>query len=75
MPTMPFVNAVNQSSMTEPEDQKDWASLAQKHWAKPVKTKRVKIEVIKSELWDMLEQQDFEYQSLLILEALRLLEK
>ena len=70
---MPLVNVVNQSSMTELEDQRDWASLAQKHWAKPVKTKKVKIEVI--ELWDVLEQQDFEYQSLLILESLRLLEK
>ena len=61
--------------MTEPEDQRDWVSLAQKHWAKPVKTKKVKIEVIETELWDVLEQQNLNYQSLLVLESLRLLEK
>ena len=66
---------VNHSNVTESEDQRDWVSLAQKHWAKPVKTKKIKIEVIKTELWEVLEQENFEYQSLLILESLRLLEK
>lgn len=74
-PTAPLANVVNKPNMIEPEDQRDWVSLAQKHWAKPVKTKKIKIEVIKTELWDVLEQRNFDYQSLLILESLRLLEK
>ena len=73
-PTTPLVNAVNQSDLGATEGQKAWASLAEKYWAKSVKTK-VKNEVIQSELWDVLEQHNFEYRSLLILESLQLLEK
>ena len=52
-----------------------WAVLGKKHWVKPVKSRKVKNEVIKTELWDVLEQESFEYRSLLILESLQLLEK
>ena len=75
MPTTPLVNVVSQSNTGEVEGQKDWPSLAEKYWSKPVKTKMVKNEVIKSELWDVLEQENFEYRSLLVLESLQLLEK
>jgi len=52
-----------------------WTQLAEKHWLKPVKSKKVKPEVVKKEIWDILEQQDFQFQSLLVLENLQLLEK
>ena len=52
-----------------------WTQLAQKHWSKPVKTRKVKQEVINTELWEVLKKEDFHIRSLLILESLRLLEK
>ena len=52
-----------------------WTGLAQKHWSKPVKTKTVKPAVIKTELWDVLEKEGFDFRILLTLESLQLLEK
>ena len=52
-----------------------WALLARKHWLKGSKSKKVKPEVIKSELWDALEAESFDFRSLLLLENLHLLEK
>ena len=52
-----------------------WSTLAQKHWAKPTSTRKVKAEVIKTELWETLEKEDFRFRSLLVLESLQLLEK
>lgn len=52
-----------------------WAALGKKHWSKPVKSRKIQNEVIKTELWDVLEQESFEYRSLVILESLQLLEK
>ena len=55
-----------------------FALLAKQHWLKPTKkaTKvKVKPDVVKKELWDILEQEDFSYKSLLILENLQTLER
>jgi intron-binding protein aquarius len=55
-----------------------FAQLAKKHWLKtskrPAKV-RVIPDVLKSEIWDVLEQEDFAFKSLLILENLQVLEK
>lgn len=63
------------SGSADTEEENRWAQLAKKHWAKPVKTRKVKNELIKTELWDVLDQDNFEYRSLLILESLQILEK
>ena len=52
-----------------------WAQLAKKHWPKATKSKKTKPEVIKKEIWDVLEQEAFHFRTLLILENLQLLEK
>jgi len=55
-----------------------FAQLAKKHWLKATKksTKvKVKPEVLKKDIWDVLEQEDFSYKSLLVLENLQLLER
>ena len=52
-----------------------WALLAKKHWPKPATSKKTKLEVIKKEIWAVLEQEAFQFRSLLILETLQLLEK
>ena len=52
-----------------------WALLAKKHWPKHVTTRKIKNDLIKSDIWDVLEQENFAYRSLLILESLQLLEK
>lgn len=56
-----------------------FAQLARKHWLKPAgkaaKAVKVKPDVLKKEIWDVLEKDDFPYKSLLILENLQLLER
>jgi intron-binding protein aquarius len=55
-----------------------FALLAKQHWLKTSKkaTKvKVKPEVVKKEIWDVLEREDFSYKSLLILENLQVLER
>ena len=59
----------------ELEDGNPWTQLAQKHWSKPSKSGKVKSEFIKNEIWDVLEAEDFPFQSLLLLENSQLLEK
>lgn len=54
-----------------------FAQLAQRHWLKTTKksTKvKVKPEVLKKDIWDVLQEEDFAYKSLLVLENLRILE-
>lgn len=57
------------------EGDNHWALLARKHWLKASKPRKVKTEVIKSELWDPLEAENFEFRLVLLLENLHLLEK
>ncbi len=58
------------------EEEGHWAQLAQKHWPKPAnKSKKVKADIIKREIWDVLEGEAFDFRSLLQLESLQLLEK
>jgi intron-binding protein aquarius len=52
-----------------------FAQVARNNWLKSTKTPKVRPEVIKKELWDSLEQTDFAYPSLLVLENLQLLER
>ena len=59
----------------ENEGDDHWAKLAKKYWPKAVKSRKTKADVIKTEIWDVLEQQSFHFRSLLILENLQLLEK
>lgn len=55
-----------------------FALLAKQHWLKSTKkTAKVKVkpDIVKKEIWDVLEQEDFSYRSLLILENLQILER
>ena len=52
-----------------------WHELAEKHWLGPQKSKKVRAEIIKKEIWDVLEKENFAYSSLLTLEGLGLLER
>lgn len=53
-----------------------YAQLARKHWLSSTrKGTKVLQNVVKAELWDRLEQEDFAFGSLLVLENLQLLEK
>lgn len=52
--------------------------LAKRHWLKTTKKQtkvKVKPDVLKSEIWDVLEKENFEFKSLLALENLQILEK
>ncbi|KAI1816072.1 hypothetical protein GGS20DRAFT_269815 [Poronia punctata] len=59
------------------EGESEFAQLAKKHWLKTSKraTKvKVKNDVIKKDIWDVLEKDAFPYKSLLVLEGLQTLE-
>ena len=62
-------------TVEELHDPGHWTSLARQHWANSVDLRRVKMEVIKNEIWDRLESENFEFRSLVTLENLQLLEK
>lgn len=61
----------------EGEGESEFATIARQHWLKttkrPAKVK-VKNEVLKREIWDTLEKEDFPLKSLLALEGLQTLE-
>ena len=55
-----------------------FAQLAKKHWLKPGKKAakvKIKPQVLKKEIWDVLEQEGFSYKTLLVLENLQILER
>lgn len=59
-------------------DEDVFFQLANKYWLKPSKkTTKVKVkpEILKTEIWDVLEKEDFAFRSLLALENLQLLER
>jgi intron-binding protein aquarius len=54
-----------------------FAQLARQHWLKSSKKAskvKVKQDVIKEGIWDVLERESFQYRSLLVLESLQILE-
>lgn len=64
-----------QETIEDPEGLNRWKSLAQKHWSKSRKVKKVDPEVIRKEIWDVLQACRFEFRTLLALDNLQLLEK
>ncbi|PMD43421.1 DEAD helicases superfamily protein-like protein [Hyaloscypha variabilis F] len=57
------------------EGESSFATLARKLWLNKKTTKiKVKHDVLKTEIWDVLEQEDFPFKSLLVLENLQILE-
>ncbi|KAK0637250.1 hypothetical protein B0T17DRAFT_567791 [Bombardia bombarda] len=61
------------------EGESEFANLARQHWLKTTKSKRagkvkVKNDILKREIWDALEKDDFPLKSLLVLEGLQTLE-
>lgn len=62
------------SQLNVDERENEWAELARKHWGSTVKSRKAKKEVVKNEIWDILENEGFPFRSLLILENLQLLE-
>ena len=75
MPELSSAEAGNFTAGEELEDGNRWTQLAQKHWLKSARSGKVKPEVIKNEIWDVLEAEDFSLRSLLQLENSQLLEK
>jgi intron-binding protein aquarius len=54
----------------------DWVELAEKNWTKQTqKTRKVRLDVVKQEIWDVLEKEGFDFRSLVALDNLQLLEK
>ena len=72
---MPELSRPEEGMFPTGEDDNRWTQLAEKHWLRPSRSGKVKSEVIKNEIWDVLEAEDFIFRSLLLLENSQLLEK
>ena len=58
------------------EGEAHWKGLAEKNWLKTSsKPRKVRAELVKNGIWDVLEKEGFEFRTLLGLESLQLLEK
>ena len=60
------------------QEEHPFVQLARKHWLKPGKKAakvKVKNDVLKQGIWDVLEREGFQYKSLLLLESLQTLER
>lgn len=69
---------VEMPSAGEVDIESSFSQLAHTHWLKPSKksTKvKVKQDVLKNDIWDVLEKGDFAFGSLLVLENLQILER
>ncbi|KAL8774528.1 MAG: hypothetical protein Q9209_000901 [Squamulea sp. 1 TL-2023] len=74
MSTKSFTASDSRPELEDLEGENHWTQLARKHFNKPVETTKVKPDVIKKEIWDVLENEGFQFRSLLMLESLQLLE-
>ncbi|KAK4138179.1 P-loop containing nucleoside triphosphate hydrolase protein [Trichocladium antarcticum] len=76
----PNAAAKGRPSTDELEGESEFATLARQHWLRTPKAPqqavkvKVKNDVLKREIWDTLEREDFPLQSLLVLEGLQTLE-
>lgn len=58
------------------EGENEFATLARQHWLKaPNQTIKVKNDVLKREIWDTLEKENFPLKRILVLEGLQTLER
>jgi intron-binding protein aquarius len=60
------------------QEEAPFAQFAKENWLKPTKKGskvKVKQDLLKSEVWDVLQKENFAFQSLLVLENLQILEK
>jgi len=65
-------------TLADLQGESSFALLAKKHWLKTSKKAakvKVKPDVLKNEIWDVLEKENFSFKSLLVLENLQILEK
>lgn len=73
--------AIDEASDDEPAGENAFLQFAKAHWLKPTTTKKqpskvkVKQDELKEEIWDVLEAEDFQFQPLLLLENLQMLER
>jgi len=67
----------SQTSIADLHGDNHFAQVARKHWLSSAANgaPKVRPEVVKKEIWDELEKQDFAIQSLVLLENLQLLEQ
>ena len=72
--------AKGRPTIDELEGESEFATLARQHWLKTPQPKqaakvKVKNDVLKREIWDTLEKENFPSKSLLVLEGLQTLER
>lgn len=64
--------------MDDLEGESEFATIARQHWLQSSKkpaTVKVRNEVVKTEIWDALEKENFALKSLSVLEGLQFLER
>lgn len=63
------------TATAEAHQDNQWAPVARKHWLGKARAPKVKNDVVKGELWDVLERDGFRYGALLALESLQAVEE
>jgi intron-binding protein aquarius len=71
---MPHRNG-SKPAMAAPQANPHYQDIANKYWLNASKLVKVKPKVLKQEIWDPLEKEDFAYSSLFALENLQILER
>lgn len=72
---MSFATIVFMDAVGENDGLDRWTLLAAKHWLNSTHVKKVNPDLIKNDIWDPLVLEGFDFQSLLALETLQLLER
>ena len=66
------------SAVADLQEETPFAQFAKENWLKPFKKGfkvKVKSDLLKTEVWDVLQKEDFTFKSLLVLENLQILDK
>lgn len=62
-------------TVSDLQDNNHYVRIAREHWLTPSRPSKTRPEVLKEQIWDVLESEGFRFRSLLILENLQILEK
>ena len=65
---------IERPAVSEYDELSHWTALAHEYWQKSTPVTRVQSEVIKTKIWDVLQNEAFKFRSLLALENLQVLE-
>ena len=67
-------SAITQPTVGDLQDDHNFVRVAKENWLES-SSKRIRPDVLKKDIWDVLEKEQFPFRSLLVLENLQILER